>query len=44
MGRDVLAATNLIPGHRRDAIVAAVDPDQPGELQPSGRSNAYGDA
>ncbi|WP_188189170.1 LacI family DNA-binding transcriptional regulator [Nonomuraea sp. SYSU D8015] len=28
-------------GHRRIAMIAAVDPDQPGELAPSGRSNAY---
>ncbi|OAH09503.1 LacI family DNA-binding transcriptional regulator [Streptomyces jeddahensis] len=28
-------------GHRRIAMIAAVDPDQPGELAPPGRSNAY---
>ncbi|MEU5547058.1 LacI family DNA-binding transcriptional regulator [Streptomyces sioyaensis] len=28
-------------GHRRIAMIAAVDPDQPGELAPQGRANAY---
>ncbi|GHE10873.1 LacI family DNA-binding transcriptional regulator [Streptomyces alanosinicus] len=31
----------LFLGHRRIAMIAAVDPDQPDEVQPSGRSNAY---
>ncbi|UMP00110.1 LacI family DNA-binding transcriptional regulator [Amycolatopsis sp. EV170708-02-1] len=31
----------LFLGHRRIAMIAAVDPDQPDDEQPSGRSNAY---
>ncbi|MER5529819.1 LacI family DNA-binding transcriptional regulator [Streptomyces sp. NPDC002677] len=34
----------LFLGHRRIAMIAAVDPDQPDDVQPSARSNAYYDA